>query len=125
QISCRGVVTEDMIQTPRARSCRREIKEEETEDHRNFATVQHRKDATRPMRAEIRNGHLAGEDECGGFGEESDKKQESACHLQHSGNSQQREVRESGVRLAVWETKQLLRSVFEKKKCRDDSQDAE
>jgi hypothetical protein len=67
------------------------------------------------MRAEVSNGHLAGEDECGGFSEESDKKQESACHLQHSGNPQQREVGESGIRLAVRETKQLLRSVFEKR----------
>jgi Raf kinase inhibitor-like YbhB/YbcL family protein len=114
-----------VIEAPGAGAGGRKIEEIETKDHGDLTEVVDREKASRKMRAEISHRHFAGNNECCRASEQADQNQKSTHHFDHAGDTEQRKIRETRIRLARRIAEKLLRSMLKEKESGYNSQDAE
>jgi hypothetical protein len=98
---------------------RREVEEDEAEQHRGLALVRHRPEPPGHVSHEVGDSHLAGQDERHGPGEEADHDEDSAHELEHSGDSHHRH--DALDLLPSEPAKQLLSAMLREQQPADDA----
>src|SRR5918993_4676487 len=116
-----------LIQAPRPRARRREVKEHEAEQDRGVPLIEHRPESLRCVADEIGERHLTREQKRNRTGEESQQYEEPAERLQKSREPRQGTERRGSP---LWhdsrgKCEHLARPELDEEKRNNDSQDAE
>src|SRR5208282_168265 len=110
-----------LVDAPSSAAGHKEIKKDKAEENCQLAAVESGKEASRAVRVEIGDRHVAGEDECDRSGEEADQNKDASHQLENPLETQQREQRWTGVRRRR-KTQELLGPVLQEQKARHDAQ---
>src|SRR5262249_48729312 len=114
------------VDAPRSGAGEREVEKKEGEEQRGRAVVDGRERRLREVHLEVRQGHLAGEDERHWTRQQAQKNREAAVRLEQPGNSVLRHQVNRAHRLgARREPQDLHRPVADEQEARDDAEDAE
>jgi len=114
-----------MIETPGTRPRGDEVEKDKAEHHGNFPKIVDREKTSRKMRSKVADRHFTGDDKCRDSRKQPYKKQESSRYFQHSGDSQQRKIRESRVWLTGRKTEKLLSAVLKEKQSSHNTKDTQ
>lgn len=108
----------------KSRVSRRQVEKDETVQNRQLPLIEQRPEAFRRVGREVGDGHLSRQKKSHRTGEQTEEQEQAAPEFEQAGNPHQREEFE-----LEWQrgrnAEELLPAVRQKKKGRDDPQDAE
>src|SRR4029450_6441461 len=113
------------VEAPRARAGRRDAEPGEAEEHRRLTAIDERPKAARRMTHEVGRGHFPREDEGHRPGEEAEEHQRPADHLDHAGQTEQRDEWNASSDLRRRKAEELQGAMRDEEKGRDDPEDAQ
>src|SRR3989442_8366501 len=113
------------VQAPRAGPGRRQVEEDEAEQHGQLALVQERQPPAGEMRQKERERHLTRADEGRLSGEQAEQDQRAEHDLDGGGGAEPRGEMDGGAAGRRRNSEHLLGAVEHVQECRDDAQHAE